>query len=173
MKYQIELKVSPYKIKDFAIVRIPREESNKFTSRGQVMVEGLINGEPIFMPLEPDGNFGHWFNLNDLSNRSVDLNAPIDLRINQTTSWIEPKIPNDIKKAIKTEPAVFRLWKTITPLARWEWVRWINSTASEQTRAKRINVALDKMNKGEKRPCCWNRNLCTEPSVSKNGVLLS
>ena len=173
MKYELELKVTPYTIKNFKIVRIPKEQSDKFTSRGQVMVEGLINNQHFVTPLEPDGKFGHWFNLNDIDPKANYSHSPIDLKINQISLWDEPNVPNDIKKALNSDQNVLKLWKTITPMARWEWIRWINSTASADTRSKRIRVALDKMNKGERRPCCWNRNLCSEPAVSRNGVLLA
>lgn len=29
-----------------------------------------------------------------------------------------------------------------------------------------------KLKAGTRRPCCFNRNLCTEPDVSKNGILI-
>lgn len=33
-------------------------------------------------------------------------------------------------------------------------------------------VELNKLNKGMRRPCCFNRNLCSEPYVAHNWVLL-
>ena len=170
MSYQIELETKAQKLNDnYLIVKIPRNKSDSFTSRGQVMVEGLINNQPVKLPLEPDGNFGHWFNLNDLNLKNTKENLII--KLNQTGNWIEPNIPKDLMNAVKASPAVFALWKSITPMARWEWIRWINSTANSETRSKRITVTISKMNKGERRPCCWNSNLCSDPLVAKNGVL--
>jgi hypothetical protein len=62
--------------------------------------------------------------------------------------------------------------KTITPMAKWEWPRWINATNVQATREKRIEVSIDKLRKGMRRPCCFNRSACTQPEVSKNAMLL-
>ncbi len=69
-------------------------------------------------------------------------------------------------------PQVHKLWMDITPMARWDWIRWIRATKQPETRKRRIEVACSKLKAGTRRPCCFNRNLCTEPSVSNNGVLL-
>ncbi len=137
------------------------------------MVEGLINNMPFKSPLEPDGNFGHWFDLNKVGFKIEDFSKPVEIKLNQIKDWIEPTLPLDIEKSLKSEKDLFSLWKTFTPMARWEWIRWINSTGNSETRTKRIKVAIDKMYKGERRPCCWNRNLCSEPLVSKNGILIT
>ena len=43
----------------------------------------------------------------------------------------------------------------------------IRATHNPETRSRRIEVALSKIKAGERRPCCFNRNQCTEPEVSK------
>lgn len=46
-------------------------------------------------------------------------------------------------------------WNSLTPLARNEWICWTRSAKQEETKTKRIQVAVDKMKKGSRRPCCW------------------
>jgi hypothetical protein len=58
------------------------------------------------------------------------------------------------------------MWKDITPMARWEWVRWANATANPATRQRRVEVSISKMSGGKRRPC-------TDPAVSNNGKLRS
>jgi hypothetical protein len=53
-------------------------------------------------------------------------------------------------------------------MAHHEWIRWIRSTHNPETRAKRIVVSMSKLNKGMKRPCCFNTAICTIPEVSQN-----
>ncbi|PJA46221.1 hypothetical protein CO174_00555 [Candidatus Uhrbacteria bacterium CG_4_9_14_3_um_filter_50_9] len=65
------------------------------------------------------------------------------------------KLPADLKKALDSEKQVLALWKDITPLARNEWICWVTSAKQEETRRRRIEVGLDKMRKGMRRPCCW------------------
>ena len=84
----------------------------------------------------------------------------------------EPEVPADIMKALAADSRAHALWQKVTPMARWEWIRWIRATNRQETRIRRIEVACSKLKAGTRRPCCFNRNLCTEPDVSNNGVLL-
>jgi len=45
------------------LLRLPEKASLKLPSRGQVAVEGTINGHQFQTVLEPDGNFGHWMRI--------------------------------------------------------------------------------------------------------------
>lgn len=64
-------------------------------------------------------------------------------------------LPKDFKQAIEGSSKVRALWQDITPLARNEWICWVDEAKQTTTRERRIRVGLDKMNKGERRPCCW------------------
>jgi len=65
------------------------------------------------------------------------------------------KLPPDFRKAIDSDAAAKSLWADITPLARNEWICWVTSAKKEETRKRRIEVGLDKMRGGMRRPCCW------------------
>lgn len=170
----IRFKTTLFTINSWTILHLPKEASAKLPSRGQVMIQGTINGYPIKMPLEPDGKGSHWFRVNDTLGKAANIKAgdTVTLDIEPTKDWPEPDVPADLQKALAADAHIQTLWETFTPLAHWEWIRWIRSTGREETRKKRIEVAISKMRNGERRPCCWNRNLSTEPTVSKNGVLL-
>lgn len=164
-----------FKIGDWTILKLPKSASVKLPSRGQTMVEGTINGARFQTPLEPDGMGSHWFRVDNSLSKAANAAAgdTVKLALEPTKSWPEPEIPADIQKAIAAADAIIRdLWTNITPMARWEWIRWVRATNNQETRQRRIEVAISKLSHGERRPCCWNRNLSTEPSVSKNGVLL-
>ena len=65
------------------------------------------------------------------------------------------QLPADFRRAIESDPAARDLWPSFTPLARNEWICWVTSAKKEETRQRRIEVGLDKMRKGMRRPCCW------------------
>ena len=65
------------------------------------------------------------------------------------------KLPSDFRRAIESDIAAKGLWAEITPLARNEWICWVTSAKKEETRKRRIEVGLDKMRGGMRRPCCW------------------
>jgi len=163
-----------FKIGSWTILRLPETASAKLPSRGQTMVDGTFNGAHFQTPLEPDGKWSHWFRVDKalLKAASAAAGDTVTLAIKPIKEWPEPDVPADWKSALAADPTAHNLWKIITPMARWEWIRWIRATNRQETRIRRIEVAISKLKAGERRPCCWNRNLSTEPTVSKNGVLL-
>jgi uncharacterized protein YdeI (YjbR/CyaY-like superfamily) len=64
-------------------------------------------------------------------------------------------MPVDFRRAVESDPDVKEMWADITPLARNEWICWVTSAKKAETRQRRIEVGLDKMRKGVRRPCCW------------------
>ncbi len=65
------------------------------------------------------------------------------------------RLPSDFRTAIESSASVKSLWAAITPLARNEWICWVTSAKKAETRKRRIEVGLDKMSGGMRRPCCW------------------
>lgn len=176
----IQFSTKLFNINSWTILHLPHEASAKLPSRGMTMVKGVINGVAFKTLLEPDGAYGpgknpsHWFSpdeklLDQIGAKAGDM---VEVSLESTKEWVEPEVPEDLKNALATSPKALVLWKDITPLAHWDWIRWIRAVKTPETRAKHIEVALDKLNKGMRRPCCFNRNLCSEPAVSKNWALI-
>lgn len=176
----IRFEAKLFRINSWTIIRLPETASAKLPSRGMTMVSGTINDAPFKAVLEPDGRYGpglkpsHWFRPDEklLDDASVTVDDAVQVSLKPTKEWIEPEVPVDVKKALSSSPKARALWEDITPIARWDWIRWIRAVKTPETRQKHIEVMLDKLNKGMRRPCCFNRNLCSEPYVSKNWVLL-
>ena len=176
----IQFEAKLFTINSWTILRLPESASAELPSRGMIMVAGTINGAPFKTLLEPDGRYGpglkpsHWFRpekklLDEIHLAAGDI---VSVSLEPTKDWIEPEVPNDVKKALSTSPKAEALWKDITPMARWDWIRWVRAVKTQETREKHLEVMLDKLNKGMRRPCCFNRNMCSEPTVAKNWVLL-
>jgi hypothetical protein len=170
----IRFTAKPLQIGDWTILRLPETASIMLSSRGMALVEGTINGFHSKIVLEPDGRGSHWFRVNDQLRKDAEINTgdKVTLEVEPSKAWPEPEVPSDLSTALVSDKKANVLWMEITPMARWDWIRWIRSTNSQETRQKRIKVALSKLNAGERRPCCFNRNQCTEPDVSKSGVLI-
>ena len=170
----IRFETKPIQIGDWTILRLPEDESTKLPSRGMTLVEGTVNGFPSKIVLEPDGKGSHWFNVDSKLRRTARINASdkVKIEFKPSKDWPEPEVPSDLKKALTADKQVHALWMDITPMARWDWIRWIRSTKNPETRKRRIAVALSKLKADNRRPCCFNRNQCTEPEVSRSGVLI-
>jgi hypothetical protein len=156
------------------VIRLNKETSLKLSTRGVAMIEGSINGNDFKTVLEPDGSGSHWFKLDGSLKETLKLNIGdiVYLEISQSENWIEPKPSNEWKSILSSEKLVNNTWKDISPLARWEFVRWMDSTNNPDTKKRRYEKAISLLSKGKRRPCCFNSNQCTVLEVSKSGVLL-
>ena len=65
------------------------------------------------------------------------------------------KLPEDLRKVLGASPDALVTWEDITPLARNEWICWIESAKKQDTREKRIRIAYENLGAGKRRPCCW------------------
>ena len=171
----IRCEVTPYTLDASTLVRLPAKASRMLPSRGQVAVQGTINGHTFQTVMEPDGNAGHWMRVDRNLQRRAGVSAgdTATLELALRDDWPEPKVPQDLAAALAAAPQNIQdMWKSITPMARWEWVRWVNATQNPQTRKRRVEVSISKMQNGKRRPCCFNLAACTDPALSRSGKLM-
>ena len=64
------------------------------------------------------------------------------------------QLPNDLGKEL-TEKDITSLWENLSPIARNEFICWIEDAKQEKTRVKRIIRTVEHLLEGTKRPCCW------------------
>jgi hypothetical protein len=64
-------------------------------------------------------------------------------------------LPADVRDALELDSAALATWNEITPLARNEWICWIESAKKAETRRKRIDWGCSSLRDGKRRPCCW------------------
>lgn len=169
-----------FKIKDWTILHLPEDASAKLPSRGITMVKGTINDIPFKTLLEPDGRYlnerkpSHWFAPSEklLKEAHASAGDSVKVMLEPTDEWIDPELPDDMKNILDKNPKANELFHDITPMARWDWLRWVRAVKTEETRKKHLEIMIDKLNKGMRRPCCFNRSLCSEPYVSNNWKLV-
>lgn len=65
------------------------------------------------------------------------------------------KVPGDLRKILISNSALQEAWEDITPLARNEWICWIDSAKKPETRNHRIKRTCTELIEGKRRPCCW------------------
>ena len=161
-------------VADTALVRLPTEASERLPSRGQVAVDAVIGDHAFRTVVEPDGRRGHWLRMDESLQRAADVDPGDEVRVSMRVSpdWPEPDVPADLAAALASAPADVRVvWEDITPMARWEWVRWVQATRNPQTRARRVEVSISKLDGGKRRPCCFDLASCTDPELARGGKL--
>lgn len=65
------------------------------------------------------------------------------------------KLPDDLRKALLADQRVLSLWEDITPLARNEFICWVEDAKQEKTRERRVRRTCEELLEGKRRPCCW------------------
>lgn len=162
------------------VVRLPQGASSELPSRGQVAVEARVTGgagderHDWSTVIEPDGRKGHWLAVDAELQAALSLRDGdrVEVKVEPAAGWPEPELPEDLDAALADAPDIADSWADITPMARWEWVRWVGATKNPDTRERRIEVSVDKLRKGSRRPCCFDLSSCTDPELAKSGKLI-
>lgn len=171
----VECEASVVSVGGQRIVVLPGDASAALPSRGQVAVTGTIDGRKFETVVEPDGARGHWIKVDERvpGRRDLTPGAEVSLALSPAAEWPEPDIPDDLQLALDEAPDIADLWASITPMARWEWVRWVRATRNAATRARRVEVSVSKLQAGKRRPCCFDLSACTDPELARSGKLMA
>jgi len=65
------------------------------------------------------------------------------------------KLPADLREALIANAEALDAWKDITPLARNEFICWVEDAKQDVTRKRRIRRTKEELEEGQRRPCCW------------------
>lgn len=64
-------------------------------------------------------------------------------------------LPTDLRAALTANVVALDAWRDITPLARNEFICWVEDAKQESTRERRIRRTQEELEEGQRRPCCW------------------
>ena len=73
----------------------------------------------------------------------------------KVSAGVAHTIPPDLKKTLASDPVALAVWEDITPLARNEWICWVESVKKPETRKIHIERTRLELIEGMRRPCCW------------------
>jgi len=65
------------------------------------------------------------------------------------------KLPRDLRTTLVANPGALDAWRDITPLARNEFICWVEDAKQDSTRERRIRRTKEELEDGMRRPCCW------------------
>jgi uncharacterized protein YdeI (YjbR/CyaY-like superfamily) len=66
----------------------------------------------------------------------------------------EPKVPADLRKVLAASEAKVQ-WDDLTPLARKDFIIWLDTAKRPETRRRRIESMPGRLASGKRRPCCF------------------
>lgn len=70
-------------------------------------------------------------------------------------SGVVHDLPDDLGKTLIANTTARAAWEDITPLARNEFICWVEDAKTETTRERRIRRTQEELEEGQRRPCCW------------------
>src|ERR1700753_1761747 len=102
----IRFDATRHAIDQWTIVRWPEKASAKLPSRGQVAVQGTIDGHEFQTVLEPDGCSGHWMRIDEKleSTAAISAGDRATIKIEPASDWPEPEVPRDFETALVAAP---------------------------------------------------------------------
>jgi uncharacterized protein YdeI (YjbR/CyaY-like superfamily) len=65
------------------------------------------------------------------------------------------ELPRDLRQTLIASETALAAWRDITPLARNEFICWVEDAKREATRERRIRRTREELEEGQRRPCCW------------------
>ncbi|MBV5246469.1 MULTISPECIES: YdeI/OmpD-associated family protein [Mycolicibacterium] len=65
------------------------------------------------------------------------------------------ELPADLRAALAGNATALAAWQDITPLARNEFICWVEDAKQDTTRERRIRRTQEELEEGKRRPCCW------------------
>ncbi len=136
------------------VLDVPETVSRKL--HGMATVEGTINGHPFRAPLDADASGNSSLRVNKAMFKGAG--AGVGDTVSLAVLGPEPKlvVPVDLRVAFAASHEAEALWKDLTPLGRRDWVRWIESAKTPETRARRVTRTIEQLSEGKRRPCCVN-----------------
>jgi hypothetical protein len=92
--------------------------------------------------------------------RSGEAGSPLDrypglMSSQRVPGGVVHELPADLRKALIANPTALGAWNDITPLARNEFICWVEDAKQETTRERRITRTQEELEDGQRRPCCW------------------
>lgn len=76
-------------------------------------------------------------------------------------------MPQDLRALLDREPGVAKIWDTLTPLARNEWICYVTIVKKSETRTDHLRRLAEDLRNGKRRPCCWPGCPHRRPSAAK------
>ena len=73
----------------------------------------------------------------------------------QVPGGVVHELPDDLRLALEHVADALSAWRDITPLARNEFICWVEDAKQAATRERRVRRTLEELLEGMRRPCCW------------------
>ena len=133
---------------------VPETVSRTLGQRGRVPVRASVNGVAFTSSLMPTAEGGHCLGVTKAQLREAGAAqgdaVQVELALDTTPRVITP--PDDFARALQAAPEARSVFEGLSYTHRREYVRWIESAKREATRQRRVEGAIELLQRGVKTP---------------------
>lgn len=136
-----------------AWVNIPFDVKEVYGTTGQVKVKATFDGHPYQGSIANMGS-GHMLLVRKDVRETIGK-APGDkvkVTLERDASQREVPIPEELDLLLRQHPKAEEFYNSLSYTNRKEYAQWISSAKRAETKAKRLNETLEKLNRGMKNP---------------------
>jgi hypothetical protein len=112
---------------------------------------GIAYWSGVTVSMTPRAMEKAWRRSSVLIALTLRVAAAVDLRLSRRRrlpGGVVHKLPGDLRKALVANPMALGAWNDITPLARNEFICWVEDAKQGQTRERRILRTQEELEEG-------------------------
>ncbi len=136
----------------WTFLNVPFDVQQAFGSKGRVSVKGTINGFAYRSSLFPNGDGTHALMVNKEMQKGAGPGPgdTVHVEMDADTEPREVEVPDDLAKVLVKNRAAKAAFEKLAPSHRKEYVRWIEDAKKPETRARRLQQAVEKLVEGKR-----------------------
>lgn len=132
----------------WVIARLPFDAAHLWGKRGQIKVQGEINGFAFSATLFPDGQGGHFLIVNKKmligGKTAPGLSAKFRLQPD-TTPRVAASPPEELLRELRESKRLLKFFESLNPSRRNEIAKWIAEPKSEESRRRRSRQIAERL----------------------------
>lgn len=131
---------------------IPFSVLEAFGSKGQVRVRGSLNGHAFRGLAMPHGDGSHYVVVNKSIRDVIGVSAGGRMKV-RLTADLSPRhveMPEELQRAFRGHKTARQVFEHLSYSHQKEYVDWILAAKREETRARRVEKALEMMAAGDR-----------------------
>jgi len=132
---------------NWVIIRVPFDAAKVFGQRGQIKINGTINGFPFRTSLFPTGHSGHILLVNKRMQKGsrAGPGAVARFEIELDTEKRVATIPEQLQRILAQDRDFRRWYEQLNHSTRNEIGKWVSEPASNEARARRADQIAERL----------------------------
>ncbi len=139
--------IRPNATGSWTYLNIPFSVEVGFGSKGQVKVRGTLNAHALRGSLMPHGDGTHYLVVNKSIRDAIGVTEgdTVSVSIEQDTEQRSVVVPDDLRALLDIDEAARTAFEKFSYSHQKEYVDWIESAKTPETRQRRIQSAAEKI----------------------------